>query len=175
MLLCVLCCGSAPLRLNADPPTSTSAALVTATGTATLTNKTISLGSNTVTLTLPDSGSVSETLAAILAGTAVTPQQFGAIGDGSHDDTAAIQAALDTGRAVYAPEAIYKITAALLKRGIGQWFLGAGINRTIDSQVTNNTDGIDLRDPNGDGVAARTNGAAPTTAATESTSRRSGK
>lgn len=123
-------------------------------GTQTITNKTLSLNSNTVSLTLPDSGSVSQLVAAIFAGNVVLPQQFGAVGDNSHDDTSAFQSALDTGRSVFAPEGIYKITSALDKRSIGQYFLGAGVNRTIISQVTNNADAVDIRDPNGDGNAA---------------------
>jgi hypothetical protein len=43
-------------------------------------------------------------------------QAYGAVGDGSHDDTAAIQAAIDAcaaGGVVYIPIGLYKITAAL--------------------------------------------------------------
>lgn len=41
-----------------------------------------------------------------------TPQQFGAAADGITDDTAAIQAALDTGRDVYFPNGTYLVTGA---------------------------------------------------------------
>jgi polygalacturonase len=38
---------------------------------------------------------------------------FGAVGDGSNDDTAAIQAALNTGKYVYLPKGTYKTTSSL--------------------------------------------------------------
>ena len=41
-----------------------------------------------------------------------TPQQFGAVADGVTDDTAAIQAAIDTGKDVYFPEGTYLVTGA---------------------------------------------------------------
>lgn len=49
-----------------------------------------------------------------LSGSMVTPQHWGAVGDGSTDDTAALQAALDsTTEQIYFPEGVYKITTAL--------------------------------------------------------------
>lgn len=43
----------------------------------------------------------------------VTPQMYGAIGDGVEDDTEAIQAALDTKRKLYLPNGVYKVTAPM--------------------------------------------------------------
>lgn len=43
----------------------------------------------------------------------VSVKDFGAVGNGSADDTAAIQAALNTGRQVYLPSGTYQISAAL--------------------------------------------------------------
>ena len=43
----------------------------------------------------------------------VTPQMFGAIGDGTADDSAAIQAALDTGGVILFPNGRYKVTKTL--------------------------------------------------------------
>ena len=43
----------------------------------------------------------------------VTPQMFGAIGDGETDDTIAVQAALDTGGIIYFPAGRYKVTSQL--------------------------------------------------------------
>lgn len=43
----------------------------------------------------------------------VTPQMFGAIGDGEADDTEAFQEALDTKRKLYVPNGVYKVTAPL--------------------------------------------------------------
>lgn len=43
----------------------------------------------------------------------VTPQMYGAVADGTTDDTAAVQAALDSGKNVYFPEGRYKVTSQL--------------------------------------------------------------
>jgi hypothetical protein len=43
----------------------------------------------------------------------VTPQMYGAVADGVTDDTAAVQAALDSGKNVYFPEGRYKVTETL--------------------------------------------------------------
>lgn len=44
----------------------------------------------------------------------VTPKQFGAVGDGEADDTAAVQAALDAAGMVYFPAGRYKVTSPLV-------------------------------------------------------------
>jgi hypothetical protein len=54
---------------------------------------------------------------------------WGAVGDGVHDDTTAIQAALDSGLSVYMPPGIYKTTATLNvthAKNDGQLVQGAG-------------------------------------------------
>ena len=43
----------------------------------------------------------------------VSVKDFGAVGDGVADDTAAIQAAIDSGKAAYVPKGTYKISATL--------------------------------------------------------------
>lgn len=43
----------------------------------------------------------------------VTPQMYGAIGDGEHDDTEAIQKALNSGKVVYFPKGTYNISTPL--------------------------------------------------------------
>ncbi len=43
----------------------------------------------------------------------ITPQMFGAIGDGVADDTESLQAALDTKNKMYIPNGVYKVTAPL--------------------------------------------------------------
>jgi hypothetical protein len=49
----------------------------------------------------------------MIADAAVNVKDFGAKGDGTTDDTAAVQAALDAGRHVFFPNGIYKTTATL--------------------------------------------------------------
>ena len=44
----------------------------------------------------------------------VTPQMYGGVGDGSHDDTIAIQSAIDSGKIVYIPDGVYIITSPIL-------------------------------------------------------------
>lgn len=50
----------------------------------------------------------------------VTPQQFGASGNGSHDDTAGIQGAMNTCRSVFFPSGSYRITATINATCSGQ-------------------------------------------------------
>lgn len=74
-----------------------------------------------------------------------TPQDYGAIGDGTTDDTAAFQAALDAlnlggGGVLFIPAATYKLTAALTTRS-GVSLLGQGSNVSILNQTTT---GVDL-------------------------------
>lgn len=45
---------------------------------------------------------------------AVTPQMYGAAGDGNADDTGAIQSAIDSGKPVYLPQGEYRITEPLV-------------------------------------------------------------
>lgn len=70
----------------------------------------------------------------------VNVKWFGAIGDGEHDDTDAIQKAIDIGKSVFVPEGTYLITKPLKLKL--QDFNGAGVNQThFDAQ---NTDVFEL-------------------------------
>ncbi|WP_379206028.1 glycosyl hydrolase family 28-related protein [Paenibacillus sp. GCM10012303] len=55
----------------------------------------------------------------------VNVRWFGAKGDGLTDDTAKVQAALDTGLGVYIPEGRYRISSTLIMRTPGQQLRGA--------------------------------------------------
>jgi hypothetical protein len=67
----------------------------------------------------------------------ISIKDFGAVGDGVADDTAAIQAAIDSGAAsVYAPAGTYKITSTInINRPMT--FFGEGKSKTIFSRSTN--------------------------------------
>jgi hypothetical protein len=94
-----------------------------------------------VSFTQSGSGAVSRTVQAKLRDF-VSVKDFGAVGDGSTDDTSAIQAAMDTGNPVYFPPGTYKTTATLLMStvaGIGQKLYGAGAAREDNGTGTNVT------------------------------------
>lgn len=58
----------------------------------------------------------------------VTPEEYGAIGDGAANDTAALQAAIDTGNSVILSSGkIYRYTSALIMSTNFQYFGGAGV------------------------------------------------
>lgn len=62
----------------------------------------------------------------------VTPQLYGAVADGVHDDTVAFQAALDSGHDVYVPTALnekYRITSTLNLSKSAQRIYGDGLYR----------------------------------------------
>lgn len=71
----------------------------------------------------------------------VNVRWFGAKGDGQTDDTAAIQAALDTGLGVYVPEGRFRISSTLVMRTPGQQLVGASkhgatiVNDTTDARL----------------------------------------
>ena len=75
------------------------------------------------------------------------PQWWGAVGDGSNDDTTAIQASLDCAKLntkhVLLPPGIYKTTSALALSE-GTWLEGSGKSDVTTIKVTGGGDGIDI-------------------------------
>ena len=62
----------------------------------------------------------------MIAGSPVSVIDYGATGNGTTDDTAAIQLALNTGKSVFIPQGTYKITATLTTTASGQRVFGDG-------------------------------------------------
>ena len=62
--------------------------------------------------TPPVLGAVSRD-AGVRLGEMISVRDFGAVGDDTTDDSAAFQAAMDTGRAIYVPNATYRIVQGL--------------------------------------------------------------
>lgn len=93
-------------------------------------------GSSLVGYLPAGSGAVGTTVQAKLR-ESVSVLDFGATGNGSTDDTAAIQAALDSGAlSIYAPSGTYRVTATInITRPVT--FYGDGLANTIFSQATN--------------------------------------
>jgi hypothetical protein len=67
---------------------------------------------------------------AMINGAVVNVLDYGAVGDGTTDDTAAFQAALATGKAVYAPKNTYVLSGALQMQA-GQTMFGDGHQLTL--------------------------------------------
>lgn len=69
----------------------------------------------------------------MIEGAAANIVDFGAVGDGSADDTAAIQAAIDASDYVYVPPGTYKITSTINVNNNNKNIFGAGIGVSIIS------------------------------------------
>lgn len=67
----------------------------------------------------------------MIAGAQVNVLDYGAVGDGVADDTAAIQAAVNVGGTVWFPAGTYKISAPITRSTTGLVLQGAGIDATI--------------------------------------------
>jgi Pectate lyase superfamily protein len=70
---------------------------------------------------------------------------FGARGDGSADDTQAIQAAIDTGKAVYLPPGRYRVTSPIVIGRGGAMLSGAGPYRTVINAQVQGSRGLWIR------------------------------
>lgn len=65
----------------------------------------------------------------------VTPQMYGAVGDGEHDDTLAIQNAINSNKPVSLPNGIYKITGKVMLN-VGTYFVGMGMSANSANMST---------------------------------------
>lgn len=111
-----------------------------------------SVDSSQVTYDPPFTGSVPTNVEVKLAQT-VSVKDFGAVGDGTTDDTAAIQAAIDGHRGkIYFPTGTYKISSTILLKperilvgeGAGAYFAGTGYDRTSVLQPSSGFSGSDV-------------------------------
>jgi hypothetical protein len=75
-------------------------------------------------------GAVNRTINLKLAET-VSVKDFGAVGDGTTDDTTAFSSALATGKSIYLPSGTYSITSSLTVSNSGQSIYGSGFGQSI--------------------------------------------
>ena len=71
----------------------------------------------------------------------ITPQMFGAVGDGTADDKKAIQDALDNmddNTVLFIPEGEYRITGTLYIKKSGSYIYGCGVNTKITKDFNGN-------------------------------------
>lgn len=107
----------------------------------------ITVSANNVTYTPAGAGAVPTTVQAKLR-ESVSVKDFGAVGDGVADDTAAIQSALNTSHTVLLPQGTYKITAQLVFGATCSGLVGEGMYLSVIS-----------KEFNGNAILCDTNGA----------------
>jgi len=121
--------GSSVLNIAAMPPLGNSTSNPTIVGAFGVNGATIggslqaSLSSSTA---ITSGGTTAQTIANLFAERGVTPFDFGAAGNGTTDDTAAIQAALNTGKPVILPNGYTFALASALNLPIGAVVVGQG-------------------------------------------------
>jgi hypothetical protein len=89
-----------------------------------------------VTYVPAGTGATQRTVQAKLRDT-VSVKDFGAVGDGVADDTAAIQAALNTAHSVFLPQGTYKITSQLVFGASCSGLVGEGMYLSVISKTFN--------------------------------------
>jgi hypothetical protein len=67
----------------------------------------------------------------------VNVKDYGAVGDGLNDDSAAILAACETGKSVYLPAGRYRVSRLIYLTAYGQKLFGAGVRQTTIFNDTN--------------------------------------
>jgi len=89
----------------------------------------------------------------------VSVKDFGAVGDGVANDTAAIQAALNTGKSVFIPSGMNCAASAITITNANQSLFGAGLNSTLTSSnpalnlITVSADNVSIADLRINGTA----------------------
>jgi hypothetical protein len=97
----------------------------------TVDNISVLTSSANITFVESGTGAVTQTVQSKLRSGYVYPEDFGAVGNGSTNDTTALQNAINTGRDVYlAAGKTYLHTVALSVTTSNQWFGGPGILKT---------------------------------------------
>lgn len=97
---------------------------------ATLVTLASSTGAGLVGYSRGGPGAVTRTVLQKMLEGWVSVKDYGAVGDGITDDTAAFQAAIDASRFVFIPPGTYKLTGTVYCR-IGLYLFGAGMLETI--------------------------------------------
>jgi hypothetical protein len=93
----------------------------------------IGLSGNGSSLTATATGSTTARSLANRFADVVNVKDFGAVGDGDADDTAAIQAAINAGgnRSVYIPQGTYKVTDKITIQTLGIKFYGDSVHKSV--------------------------------------------
>jgi hypothetical protein len=153
------------VTLSSAPPTGTNNIEIVTISTLALGETDASL----VTYTPAGTGAVERTVQSVLR-ESVSVKDFGAVGDGSTDDTTAINAALDASTSVYFPAGTYIISAALTPlanttiSGAGMYAtvvkVAASAAATISAISLSNVGNLTFRDFTIDGNKAARSGSA---------------
>ena len=108
---------------------------VSGNGSGILSSLSASSGSSLVGFIQSNTGAVARTVQSKLRDV-VSVKDFGAVGDGTNDDTAEIQAALNTAKAVYLPTGTYLISSTLRLAADGQIVYGDGMGNANEPART---------------------------------------
>lgn len=104
----------------------------------------------------------------MISGSMVNVVDYGATGDGTTDDTSAVQAAIATGQSVFFPKGTYLISDQLTVETTGQMLVGDGLQTVIKNSTTSdiiiyvggssNVDKVQIKDLTIEGNALTTYG-----------------
>lgn len=110
--------------------------------------------------TLRDAGAKINANFASLADERISVKDYGAVGDGVADDTAAIQEAIDEnpGKIIFFPAGIYNISAAITVSADNTTLMGAGVSATFLWQTVDNIDIVQFAPTTAGTTAAYLNG-----------------